>query len=187
MHQANLESANLTETQALATDFTEARFTGACLEGWNIDANTKLDRVDCRFVYLLEYPQPGTGDRERRPHHISKCFEPGDFQKLYKKIMETVQIPIKDGLNPEAFTAAFHKLMREFPDITPESIQGVEKKENDVLLTIKVPERTDKAKVEQIWEEVYQARLEAQRQAEQLKAKDELLPFKNIIMMSLKT
>jgi uncharacterized protein YjbI with pentapeptide repeats len=187
LHQANLESANLTETQALATDFTEARFTGACLEGWNIDANTKLDRVDCRFVYLLEYPQPGTGDRERRPHHISKCFEPGDFQKLYKKIMETVQIPIKDGLNPEAFTAAFHKLMREFPDITPESIQGVEKKENDVLLTIKVPERTDKAKVEQIWEEVYQARLEAQRQAEQLKAKDELLPFKNIIMMSLKT
>jgi uncharacterized protein YjbI with pentapeptide repeats len=175
LYQGNLESANLTETQALATDFTEARFTGACLEGWNIDANTKLDRVDCRFVYLLEYPQPGTGDRERRPHHINKCFEPGDFEKLYKKIMETVQILIKDGLNPEAFTVAFQKLMREFPDITPESIQGVEKKENDVLLTLRVPEGTDKGKVEQIWDEVYQARLKAQRQAEQLKAKDEII------------
>ncbi len=64
------------------------------------------------------------------------------------------------GINPEAFTAAFQKLMREFPDITPESIQGVEKKENDVLLTLKVPEGTDKGKVEQIWDEVYQARLE---------------------------
>ena len=175
LHQANLELANLTETQALATDFTAAYFTGACLEAWNIDGNTKLDRVNCRFVYLLEYPQPGTGDRERRPHHISKCFEPGDFEKLYKKIMETVQILIKDGLNPEAFTAAFQKLMREFPDITPESIQGVEKKENDVLLTLKVSEGTDKGKVEQIWDEVYQARLEAQRQAEQLKAKDEII------------
>ncbi|MEG4252009.1 pentapeptide repeat-containing protein [Microcoleus sp. Pol10D4] len=175
LHQGNLEFANLTETQALATNFTEAYFTGACLEAWNIDANTKLDRVNCRFVYLLEYPQPGTGDRERRPHHINKCFEPGDFDKLYKKIMETVQILLKDGINPEAFVAAFQKLMRDFPDITPESIQGVEKKENDVLLTLKVPEGTDKGKVEQIWDEVYQARLEAQRQAEQLKAKDEII------------
>jgi uncharacterized protein YjbI with pentapeptide repeats len=173
--QANLEFANLTETQALATDFTAAYFTGACLEAWNIDATTKLARVDCRFVYLLEYPKPGTDDRDRRPHHISKCFEPGDFEKLYKKIMETVQILIKDGLNPEAFTAAFQKLMQEFPDLTPESIQGVEKKENDVLLTLKVPEGTDKGKVEQIWDEVYQARLKAQRQAEQLKAKDEII------------
>ena len=175
LHQANLEFANLTETQALATDFTAAYFTGACLEAWNIEANTKLDRVDCRFVYLLEYPQPGTGDRERRPHHINKCFEPGDFEKLYKKIMETVQILIKDGLNPEAFTVAFQKLMQEFPNITPDSIQGVEKKENDVLLTIEVPEGTDKGKVEQIWDEVYQARLEAQMRTEQLKSKDEII------------
>jgi len=175
LHQANLEFAKLTETQALATDFTEACFTGACLEAWNIDANTKLDRVNCRFVYLREYPQPRTGDRDRRPHHNDKCFEPGDFEKLYKKIMTTVQILLKDGINPEAFTAAFQKLMQEFPDITPESIQGVEKKENDVLLTIKVPEGTDKGKVEQIWDEVYQARLQAQRQAEQLKAKDEII------------
>src|SRR6476661_4695643 len=175
LHQANLEFANLTETRALATDFTEAYFTGACLEAWNIDATTKLDRVDCRFVYLLEDPKPGTDDRERRPHHINKCFEPGDFEKLYKKIMETVQILIKDGLNPEAFTGAFQKLMQEFPNITPDSIQGVEKKENDVLLTIEVPEGTDKGKVEQIWDEVYQARLEAQMRTEQIKSKDEII------------
>jgi len=145
------------------------------LEAWNIDANTKLDRVDCRFVYLLEYPKPGTDDRERRPHHINKCFEPGDFEKVYKKIMETVQILIKDGLNPEAFTTAFQKLMREFPNITPDSIQGVENKENDVLLTLEVPEGTDKGKIEQIRDEVYQARLEAQMRAEQLKSKDEII------------
>ncbi|NQE36194.1 Serine/threonine-protein kinase B [Microcoleus sp. IPMA8] len=175
LHQANLEWANLTETQALATDFTAASFTGACLEAWNIDGNTKLDRVNCRFVFLRENAKPGTDDRERRPHHVNKCFETGDFEKLYKKIMETVQILLKDGINPEAFVAAFQKLMREFPDITPESIQGIEKKENDVLLTLKVPEGTDKGKVEQIWDEVYQARLEAQIRAEQLKAKDEII------------
>jgi hypothetical protein len=91
--------------------------------------------------------------------------------------METVQILLKEGINPEAFVAAFQKLMREFPDITPESIQGVEKKENDVLLTITVPEGTDKGKVEQILDEFYQARLEAQMRAEQLKSKDEEIAF----------
>ena len=171
LHQANLELANLTETQALATDFTAASFTGACLEAWNIDATTKLDRVDCRFVYLLEYPQPGTGDRDRRPHHISKCFEPGDFEKLYKKIMETVQILLKNGINPEAFVAAFQKLMREFPEITPDSIQAFDKKGDDILLTFNVPEGTDKGKFEQTWDEGYQAGLQAQSQAEQLKSK----------------
>ncbi|MEG3896385.1 MULTISPECIES: pentapeptide repeat-containing protein [unclassified Microcoleus] len=175
LHQANLEFANLTETQALATDFTAACFTGACLEGWNIDPNTKLDRVDCRFVYLLEYPQPGTDDRDRRPHHISKCFEPGDFEKLYKKIMETVQILLKNGINPEAFTVAFQKLMREFPDITRDSIQVFEKKGDDVLLTFNVPKGTDKGKFEQTWDEGYQAGLQAQSQAEKLKYKDEII------------
>ena len=148
LYQGNLEGKNLTETQALATDFTAASFTGACLEAWNIDGNTKLDRVDCRFVYLLEYPKPGTGDRDRRPHHISKCFEPGDFEKLYKKIMETVQILLKNGINPEAFVAAFQKLMREFPEITPDSIQAFDKKGDDILLTFNVPEGTDKGKFE---------------------------------------
>jgi len=171
LNQANLEFANLTETQALATDFTAAYFTGACLEAWNIDvSNTKLDRVDCRFVYFLENAKPGTDDRERRPHHITKCFEPGDFEKIYKKILKPVQILIKKGIDPEAFTVAFQKLMQDFPDITSESIQGIEKKENDVLLTLKVPEEADKGKIEQIFDEVYQARLD-----EQLKAKDEII------------
>ena len=174
-YQGNLEGKNLTETQALATDFTAASFTGACLEAWNIDGNTKLDRVDCRFVYLLEYPKPGTDDRDRRPHHISKCFEPGDFEKLYKKIMETVQILLKNGINPEAFVAAFQKLMREFPEITPDSIQAFDKKGDDILLTFNVPEGTDKGKFEQTWDEGYQAGLQAQSQAEQLKNKDEII------------
>ena len=175
LHQANLESANLTETQALATDFTAASFTGACLEAWNIDGNTKLDRIDCRFVYLLEYPKSGSGDRDRRPHHISKCFEPGDFEKLYKKIMATVQILLKNGINPEAFVAAFQKLMQEFPDITPDSIQAFDKKGDDILLTFNVPEGIDKGKFEQTWDEGYQAGLQAQSQVEQLKNKDEII------------
>ena len=168
LQEARLEWANLTKSQAIDTNFRQAHLTGACLEAWNIDSTTKLDKVDCRYFYLLEHPHPITGDKERRPHDPDKIFEPGDFEKLYKKIMNTVQILLRNGINKEAFAVAFQKLMEENPEITPDSIQGVEKKDNDVLLTLQVPEGTDKAKIERDFNEPY--KLEAQKQAALLEA-----------------
>jgi uncharacterized protein YjbI with pentapeptide repeats len=166
---AHLEGANLTKSQAIGTDFTKASLTGACLEAWNIDSHTKLEQVDCRYVYLLEYPDD-KGNRERRPHDPDKIFEAGDFAKLYQKIMNTVQILLRNGINSQAFTVAFRKLMEENPEITPNSIQAIEKKGDDVLLTLEVPEGTDKAKVQRNFESVYEARLESQKQAALLDA-----------------
>ncbi|NJL84340.1 MAG: hypothetical protein HC890_18005 [Chloroflexaceae bacterium] len=42
--------------------------------------------------------------------------------------MNTVQVLLRDGGNGEAFRVAFQRLMEEFPDITPDSIQAVEKR-----------------------------------------------------------
>jgi uncharacterized protein YjbI with pentapeptide repeats len=165
--EAHLEGANLTRTQAIGTDFTNAYLTGTCLEAWNIDSNTKLEQVDCQYVFLLEYPD-AKGNRERRPHDPDQLFEAGDFAKLYQKIMNTVQILLRNGANPEAFKIAFQKLMDENPGITPDSIQGVEKKDNDVLVTIKVPEGADKGKIERDFTEPY--KLELQNQAALLAA-----------------
>ena len=79
--------------------------------------------------------------------------------------MSTVQILMRDGINPEAFAAAFQKLMAENPDITCDSIQSIEKKDGDVLLTLQVPATADKGKIEQQFDEVYQMRLAAQTNA----------------------
>ena len=160
LQEANLEGANLTKSQAVGTDFTHAYLTGACLEAWNIDSTTKLEDIDCRYVYLLEYPDK-KGNRERRPHDPDKIFETGDFAKLYQKIMNTVQILLRNGINPEAFSTAFRKLMEENPEITTGSIQGIEKKGDDVLLTLEVTEGTDKGQIERIFESSYQRRLKA--------------------------
>jgi hypothetical protein len=84
--------------------------------------------------------------------------------------MNTVQILLRNGINPEAFRTAFQQLMEEHPDITPDSIQGVEKKGKDVLVTLEVPQDTDKGAVEHQFLEVYQAKLEAQKQAALLEA-----------------
>lgn len=165
---ANLEQANLAQASLIGTDFTHAKLTGACIESWNIDITTKLEQVDCRFIYLREKPDPITGDRERRPHDPDKVFEPGDFENLYKKIINTVQILLRNGINSEAFHLAFQKIMEENPEITPDSIQAIEKKGNDVLVTVAVPEDINKGKFEQQFFAVYELRLAAQHQAKLL-------------------
>ncbi|MGA9378291.1 MAG: pentapeptide repeat-containing protein, partial [Phormidium sp.] len=58
---ACLEWVNLTQTQAISADFTNSQMTGVCgLATWNIDSTTQLEWVDCRWIYLLEYPKMGT-------------------------------------------------------------------------------------------------------------------------------
>ncbi|MFM6526680.1 MAG: pentapeptide repeat-containing protein, partial [Dolichospermum sp.] len=94
---AVLEWANLTLTQAVGTNFTKAQMTGACVEAWNIESTTILDDVDCRFVYLLEYPKPRTDDRERRPS--SGEFQPGEFTKLFEEVLNTVDLIFRNGID----------------------------------------------------------------------------------------
>jgi uncharacterized protein YjbI with pentapeptide repeats len=102
---ACLEWANLTLTQAVGTNFTSAQMTGACVEAWNIEHTTILDSVDCRLIYLLENPKPGTDERERRPS--SGEFKPGEFTKLFQEVFDTVDLIFRNGIDWKAFVAAF--------------------------------------------------------------------------------
>lgn len=163
---ANLKDANLAQTQCIGTNFTHAYLSGACLEAWNIDYTTQLENVDCQFVFLLESPNT-RGSRERRPHDSDKVFVPGDFEKLYKQIVDTVQILLRNGMNAEAFQQAFQELMAKNPEITPHSIQSIERKGEDVLVTLEVPPETYKDKIEHQFKASYVARLKAQLEAEE--------------------
>ncbi|MBD2106832.1 pentapeptide repeat-containing protein [Nodosilinea sp. FACHB-13] len=169
LHYAELHEATLTEANCVGTDLTAAQLTGACLEAWNIDSTTILKDIDCQYVFLRKQPD-GRGDRERRPHNPDKDFQPGDFEKFFKDMLDTVQLLIRNGVNPDSFKAAFQSIIETHPDITADSIQGFERKGDDVLVTIQVPEATNKADIERTWDEVYEARLTAATAAAQLEA-----------------
>jgi uncharacterized protein YjbI with pentapeptide repeats len=144
---SNLECANLTEVQAIQTDFTETRLTGACLENWNIDATTILEKIDCQYIFLRE-KYNSQGSRERRPHNPEKIFEPGDFERIYQKVLNTIQILLKN-FDKEALSITFQKLTEEFPEVTSESIQSIErKKDGFIVVTLEVPEDLDKGQFE---------------------------------------
>ena len=73
---AILTNANLTRAQVIGADFTGATLTGACLENWNLSHTTKLAKVHCQYVYLLNQ------QRERRPN--SGEFADGGFASYFQ-------------------------------------------------------------------------------------------------------
>jgi hypothetical protein len=144
-------------TQAVSTDFTSAQMTGACVEAWNIESTTLLDNVDCRFIYLLEYPKPETDDRERRPS--SGEFQPGEFTKLFEEVLNTVDLIFRDGINWKAFVNAFKKVQVENGD-TELAIQSIENKDGVFVIRIKVPVDADKEKIHSDFKQMYQLALQ---------------------------
>ena len=121
-------------SQVVSTDFTNAHMTGACIEAWNIESSTKLEDVDCDFVYLLENPKPKTDDRERRPS--SGKFAPGEFTKLFQEVLHTVDFIFRNRVDWKAFFTAFKKLqVKNKP--TELAIQSVENK-GDGIVVVKV-------------------------------------------------
>jgi len=173
--RANLEGTNLTKVQALGTDFTNAYLTGACLEAWNIDSTTKLENVDSRFVYLLEYPYPESDNRERRPS--SGKFAPGEFTKLFQEVLNTVDLIFRNGVDWRAFITAFKKVQVE-NEGTELAIQSIENKGDGVVVVkVCVPEDANKEKIHLGFTQNYELALNAieAKYEVQLKGKDEQL------------
>ncbi len=72
----DLMGSDLSKSQVLGTNFTYATLTGACLSEWKINSATKLDNVDCHYVYLQ------SGKLQRHPSNGE--FAPGEFMKLFQ-------------------------------------------------------------------------------------------------------
>jgi len=166
LHHTDLRHANLREVMAIGSDFSHAHLTAACLEGWNIDHTTTLAHIDCQFIFRLEQPNE-FGSRERLPHDSDKIFQPGDFEKYFKEVLDTVQLLIRRGATPQDFRAAFEALMQNH-NVTADDVQGWQRKGDDLLVTVQVPIGTDKGSVEREFDQVMEARLEAAKTAGRL-------------------
>jgi uncharacterized protein YjbI with pentapeptide repeats len=177
LQEADLEWANLNKASAEGTNFTRAKLSAACLgEVWIMDSKTKLEQVDCKFFYILEDPKPGTDDRERQPS-IDQ-YAKGEFEKIHRKIHNTVQILLRNGTSREALTAGFQKVSEEDPGIRLDSIRPIDREWQHILLNIEVTEDTDKEKVAGIFLHFHELERENQRLAGYIQATKEYLKDK---------
>lgn len=170
---AYLERANLTQVNAIKTNFSHSLMTGVCLENWNIDYTTNLEEIECDYVYLLEKPKPGTKDHERSPS--SGEFKAGDFCKLFQEVINTVDFIFKQGIDWKCFITAFEKLQIENED-TKLAIQNIELKgDGFVVVKISVPTEINKEKIHNDFNINYNKALTAieEKYKESLLLKDE--------------
>ncbi|MGK7904231.1 MAG: pentapeptide repeat-containing protein [Hormoscilla sp.] len=185
LQYACLEGANLSQVQAIGSDFAHARLTDAYgLGTWNIDSTTNLEEVDCKWVYLLEYPKVKTRDRERRPS--SGEFGEGEFTKLFQEVLSTVDLIFRNGIDWKAFTYSFKQVQVENED-TELTIQSIENKGDGVVVVrVEVPPEANKAKIHSEFNETYERALEAleAQYQETLRGKQELLD-RNVNMMEI--
>ena len=164
LSRTDLGGANLSRIQALGTNFTKAILTGACLEDWNINSTTKLDDIDCKYVYLKN------GEQERRPSNGE--FAPGEFTKLFQKALETVDLIFTDGIDWKAFLKSFQELQTQYGDV---AVQAIEKKSGDTFVVrLDVPQEANKAEIERQAKQLYEVELNKLEEIyrERLKAKD---------------
>jgi uncharacterized protein YjbI with pentapeptide repeats len=150
---ANLSAANLRKAKALDTNFYKAIFTGACLQDWHTNSATNLEEVICDYVYLQAEQQ------ERRP--VEGNFAPGEFTQLFQKTLETVDLTFYNGIDWQAFLAAFHKLLviSEGSDLF---IQAIENKNDGALvIRLSVASGTNKLHLQNYLNREYEYQLKA--------------------------
>jgi len=153
LSSANLSNANLQKTKALDTNFNKAILTGACLEDWHINTGTNLENVICDYVYLQ------ADQKERSPGKGN--FAPGEFTKLFRKALETIELIFRNGIDWQAFFWAFQKLQVESGS-NELSIQAIENNNNGALIIrVNIPPDTNKVKVENSLKQGYQYKLKA--------------------------
>ena len=166
LSEANLTDSNLTLLQAFGTDFTRAQMTGTCIEGWSINDTTRLEAVDCAYIYRLEQPVAGTEDRQRLPS--SGEFEANDFTRLFQAVLNTVDFIFRQGVDREALSATLKTVQDSYNSAI--HLQAIEDRGDGFLkVALGVPAEIDKATFHQNFKQIYQtnlAQIESQYQAQ---------------------
>ena len=148
LRSTNLERTNLSWSQALGTNFTQARFTGACLKEWHTNPETRLRYAHANFVYLDNYWENTTQKLNffKRSPSVSD-FEPDEFSTLFERALGALDIIFSQGINWPAFSRAFRKAKRQFGDEL--AIQAFEKKSGGCfVIRLEIPQNCGRAMVE---------------------------------------
>jgi uncharacterized protein YjbI with pentapeptide repeats len=91
LRDADLSRAILKQTQLDETDLTGAILTAACIEDWGMTSTTKLENVQCDYVYV-RLPTPEKRNPLRKPDDERKNFSEGEFADFNKPYFDTLDL-----------------------------------------------------------------------------------------------
>jgi uncharacterized protein YjbI with pentapeptide repeats len=144
MKSVNLQGADLSASQVLGTDFTEADFTGVCIQNWNLDSTASLNETYCSYVYLEKI---GSTFSNRVPQ--DKIFQPGEFARHIQERSEMVSLYFANGITE--LLQMLQRLSREQIRDEVISVDSIEPKgERGISVDLTVVSNDDPARVAQL-------------------------------------
>jgi uncharacterized protein YjbI with pentapeptide repeats len=120
LNQSNLRGADLTgaylkQTQLDGADLTGATLTGAYIEDWGITSTTKLENVQCEYVYMRVRTKENDNPL-RKPDNWGQIFAEGEFADFIQPFFDTLDLYHSQDVDPRAISIALRNLSANHPD-----------------------------------------------------------------------
>ncbi|MGB3786762.1 MAG: pentapeptide repeat-containing protein, partial [Phormidesmis sp.] len=152
---ADLSNADLRESillRAVLTDadLSRADLTGACIKDWSINQHTQLTGVACDYIYR-NYENGRACDR----YPAERDFAPGEFELLFGKVTNAVELIFQDQIDWRALSFTFEKFQIEDDGLGLE-LKGVEQRGDYWVVKVRHGEGVSKQQVEKQVQSTYE-------------------------------
>jgi uncharacterized protein YjbI with pentapeptide repeats len=133
----DFSNLNLQDFDFSHANLSHTQLTGATLEGWNIDTETRLDDIDCRYYYYLE-----NGAKKRMPPEGEE-YGVGEFTRIFQKIANTIDFIAHNEMELAAIKLSVEQVRVESgnDDIR---VQAIEEKDGFIVVKVTVPKTEDR-------------------------------------------
>lgn len=142
LRNSDCSNANFSTSYVLYADFTGATLTGACIEEWHISGSTKLENVNCEYIYR-NVGEDGQYSN-RLPIDSNRLFLRGEFElwaSVRASALETIDLTFAEGLDWQDFFSSLQEVRQQNPD-TGIFLQGVEERNGQYVVRLRI--ETDK-------------------------------------------
>lgn len=99
LQNANLSGAKLAKSRLYQTNLSGSCLTGAVIQDWAISTDTKIDEVQCEFIYM-KLPTEDDPDPWRKPDNRRETFKKGDFADFIAPIVKTLDLYRQQNVDP---------------------------------------------------------------------------------------
>ncbi|HEY9761425.1 MAG TPA: pentapeptide repeat-containing protein, partial [Trichocoleus sp.] len=151
LNQSNLRGADLSrailkQTQLDGADLTGATLTGAYIEDWGITSTTKLENVQCNYVYM-QIPTKDNPNPLRKPDNLREFFAEGEFADFIQPYFDTLDLYHSQEVDPRAISIAFKKLSQNHPEANLEIVAMEKRGQNSLNLKVRTTSAADKSEL----------------------------------------
>jgi uncharacterized protein YjbI with pentapeptide repeats len=151
LNHANLEDADLSrailqQTQLEGADLTGATLTGAYIEDWGITSTTKLENVQCDYVYM-RVPTRENPNPLRKPDNLRETFAEGEFADFIQPFFDTLDLYHSQDVDPRAISIALRNLSVNHPHDNLQFVAIERRGNNGVNLRFTTAPRANKSEL----------------------------------------